>query len=105
MSELKVLFEEMKARFVPGAVDEPIVFYFSLGDSEADKWTLSIEPDECTFQPGKVDNADCFLKAKKDLFIKMIRGEYKPGTMDFMTGKLKSNDPFKLQVLQKAFAG
>jgi long-chain acyl-CoA synthetase len=105
MSDIDVdkLFETMKAKFVKGKVEEPIVFYFSLGDTE--KWTLTIEPDDIHIQKGKVDNADCFLKTEKDLFIKMIRGEWKPGVMDFMSGKVKSNDPFKLQILQDVFGG
>ena len=64
--DMDKLFADMKAKFVKGKVDEPVVFYFSLG--ETDKWTLTIEPDSMHIQPGKVDNADCFLKTEKGLF-------------------------------------
>lgn len=104
MSDLKEIFDGLEGRFQKGAVEEPVVFYFSLGESDDDKWTLSIEPDECSIRPGKVDNADCFLKTDKETFKKMISGNYVPKPMDFMTGKIKSNDPFKLKVLQQAFS-
>lgn len=100
---LETIFEEMKSRFQKGKVEEPIVFYFSLGDGDDGKWTVIIEPDECTIRPGKTDDADCFLKTSKQLFVDMVTGKYTPGMMDFMSGKVKSNDPFKLQVLKDVF--
>lgn len=100
--DIDKLFADMKAKFVKGKVDEPVVFYFSLGD---EKWTLTVEPDDLHIQQGKVDNADCFLKTDKALFLKMINGEWTPGVMDFMSGKVKSNDPFKLKILQDVFGG
>jgi len=101
MSELKTVFDEMKSKFVTGQVEEPVIFYLSIGD---EKWMLTLEPDECHFREGK-EQADgvIVLKTSKDLFIKMIRGEYNPGTMDFMSGKIKSNDPMKLKVLSDCF--
>ena len=102
MSELKAIFEEMEKRYVPGKIDEPVVFYFSLGEAEEDKWTLVLEPESCTIKQGKQD-ADCFLKTSKEMFVKIITGTYKPGPMDFMTGKIRSDDPFKLQVLMDVF--
>lgn len=101
-ADLQAAFDEMNSRFQKGKVDEPIVFYFSIGD---DKWTMTIEPDEVHVKEGKVDNADVFLKTDKDRFLKMLKGEYTPGAMDFMSGKIKSNDPFKLKVLRDVFGG
>lgn len=101
--DLKAIFAEMEKRFQKGKVEEPVVFYFSLGEADDDKWTLVIEPDECTVRPGKTDDADCFLKTDRQTFADVISGKKKPGPMDFMSGKIKSNDPFKLKVLQDVF--
>ena len=104
--KIKSVFEEMKKHFVENAVDQEITFYFSLGEGPGEKWTLKVTPSACEFKEGKPEkDADCFLKTSSDLFIDMITGKYTPGTMDFMRGKIKSNDPFKLKVLKDVFAG
>ena len=43
------------------------------------------------------------LKVSAELFAKLVAGSWKPGVMDFMTGKIKTNDIEALQRLQKAF--
>ena len=55
-------------------------------------------------EEGKTEGADCFLKTSEELFLKLIRGEWSPGAMDFMSGKIKSNDPFKLKLLKDCFS-
>ena len=99
-ADLQAAFDELSSRFEAGKVDEPIVFYFSIGE---EKWTMTIEPDGVHVQEGKIENADVFLKTDKERFLKMLKGEYMPGAMDFMSGKVKSNDPFKLKVLREVF--
>jgi putative sterol carrier protein len=100
---VKAVFDEMKKRFRPKSVDKKTTFYFSLGDGQGEKWTVVIEPDTCQINEGKADNADVFLKCSADMFVKMMTGKLKPGMTDFMTGKIKSNDPMKLKLLEKAF--
>lgn len=100
MSEIKAVFDQLAGRFKAGKVEEPVVFYFSIDD---EKWTVTIEPDSVHVKEGKTDEADCFLKTSKDLFVKMMSGKYTPGMTDFMSGKVKSNDPWKLKLLQEVF--
>jgi long-chain acyl-CoA synthetase len=100
--ELATAFDAMKARYKTGVVDAPVSFYFSLGDDDGQKWLVTLTPDTCEVKQGKGD-ADCFLKTTEELFLKLIRGEWKPGVMDFMSGKLKSNDPTKLTLLKDCF--
>jgi putative sterol carrier protein len=52
---------------------------------------------------GRVGNADCVLKMRADLFMKLVDGSYKPGAMDFMTGKLKTNNLDLLLLMRQAF--
>ena len=104
MSEdLKKVFAEMKKRFKPGAVAEKTTFYFSLGDDKSQKWNLTLGPKECVAAEGKIDNADCVLKTSEEVFVRMMTGKFRPGVGDFLSGKVKSNDPEKLQLLETAF--
>ncbi len=100
---LKDTFEQLKQRFKPGVIKQPTTFYFSLGDGPGQKWVLKADATTCEVSEGKTDTADCLLKTSEELFLKMIRGEWKPGVMDFMRGKIKTNDPTKLQLLKDAF--
>ena len=103
MSDLQKIFDDLKKSFKPGTVTEKTTFYFSLGDEADEKWTMTISPKECQIVPGKIENADCVLKTSSDLFIKIMKGQYKPGMGDLMSGKIKSNDPQMLQTLLEAF--
>jgi long-chain acyl-CoA synthetase len=96
-------FEEFKARFKPGVIQQPTTFYFSLGDEEGQKWILKLAPESCEIDPGKTTNADVVLKTSEELFLKLITGKWTPGVMDFMRGKIKTNDPEKLTLLKDCF--
>ncbi|HEY0705559.1 MAG TPA: SCP2 sterol-binding domain-containing protein [Polyangia bacterium] len=103
MADLAQTLEDLKARFVPGAVEQSTSYYLSLGDAADEKWTVTITPSACTAAPGKPANADCVVKTSRDLFAKLVDGSWKPGFTDFMSGKIKTSDIEKLQRLQKAF--
>ena len=77
--------------------------YFSLGEEDGQKWTVRLTPEACEVTPGKQDGADVVLKTSEELFLKLLAGEWKPGLMDFMSGKIKSNDPTRLVVLVECF--
>ena len=72
-------------------------------DEEGQKWVVKATPEGCAVEEGKTDGADVLLKTSEELFLKMIRGEWTPGLMDFMSGKIKSNDPTKLPLLKDCF--
>ena len=101
--EIQEIFEAAQDRFKPGRVDRELSFYFKFGASAAEKWTVWIGPEKCEFKQGKhVEVADCVVKTEAKFFLKMVKQGYKPGAMDFMRGKIGSNDPFLLKELQKA---
>ncbi len=99
------LFEELEEKFLPGAVDKPVSFYFTLGNDELSKWTLRIDPAHCEVKIGKPDGgvADCVLKTTPEIFMRIVREAYVPGVAEFMSGAVKSNDLGLLQTFQKAF--
>lgn len=103
MSEaLAAVFEDLTKRYKPGVIEESLTFYFSLGEDEGQKWSATLSPDSMVATPGKKD-ADVFVKMDEALFHKLLAGEWKPGMGDFLSGKIKSNDPFKLPLLKDCF--
>ena len=100
-TDIRKIFEDMPAHFKTGALEEELSFYFSLGD---EKWTVTVGPKKCSVKEGKtIENADCVLKTSPEFFRRMVLEGYVPGMLDFTTGKVKSNDPFKLKALKDAF--
>jgi long-chain acyl-CoA synthetase len=99
---MEPVFEELKERFVPHAVKQPVSYYFALGDSE--RWTVRITPELCEVFPGKVINpADCVLKTSTDIFKRIVREAYTPSPQEFISGMVKSNNVGLLLTFQKAF--
>lgn len=101
---LRDTLESLAARYHAAAIDRETVYYLSLGDGPDEKWTVTLTPTSCTLAPGRVGNADCVLKTTSDLFRRLVDGSYQPGALDFMTGKLKTNDIGLLLRLRQAFA-
>lgn len=100
MANIPDVFEAMKKTYKKGAIAEDRTYYFSLDDY---KYTVTFAKDKIKVEEGKtVDEADCVLKTSADMFAKMWDG-YKPGMMDFMSGKIKTNNPTFLQDFAGAF--
>jgi putative sterol carrier protein len=100
---LDTAFDQFKARYKPNVVQKQTTFYFSLGDAPDQKYVMTITPEACDVKQGKSDSADVVLKTSEDLFLKLIRGEWVPGAMDFMRGKIKTNDIEGLKLLKDCF--
>jgi putative sterol carrier protein len=101
MSEIAKIFKGLPKRFNKANVTADRTYYFSLGDEE--KWTVHITRDQCTVQEGKSDDADCFLKGPAELFLEVWNGTHTLGPMDFLSGKVKSNNPILLKDFVAAF--
>ena len=102
MSEVAEIFAKLPGYYEKGRkVHEAKTFYFSLDDDE--KWTVTLGAESCEVTPGKTENADCFFKASKELFLDVWNGRYTPTAMDFLTGKIKSNNPLMLKDFIDAF--
>jgi putative sterol carrier protein len=102
VSAIGSIFEGLAGRYRKGAFQKPTTFYFSLDDDE--KWTVSFTPDGCSVTEGKpATDADCFVKASKQMFLDVWNGTYTPGLKDFMMGTIKSNNPMLLKDFVAAF--
>lgn len=105
-STVEPIIDELRGKFVKGAVAKTVSFYFSIGDGDDGKWSLVIDAEKAVFVQGRPASgtADCVLKTTEDIFSKIVREHYTPSVAEFMSGKVKSNDISLLQVFQKAFA-
>ena len=102
MSEIGDVFQGLPKKFQKGSLKEPRTFYFSLDDDE--KWTVVLDKDKCTVKVGKpAQDADCFFKASKQMFLDVWSGKYTPSAKDFLMGSIKSNNPMLLKEFIAAF--
>ena len=98
------IFAQMPSYFIKGGIDREMSIYFSIGDDPSGKWTVFLGPDRVEVKPGKaVENATVVLKTSPEMFTNIVMKGYTPGAMDFMRGKIKSNDPTGLLALKQAF--
>lgn len=101
MSEIARIFKGLPKRFDKAKVKKARSYYFSLGDHE--KWTVHLGRDKCRVEAGKNEDADCFFKSSAALFLAVWNGKHQLGATDFLTGKVKSNNPMLLKEFVAAF--
>ena len=95
------IFASLADDFVVGNAGKERSYYFSLGDT---KKTVRIASDRCLVEDGRtVEQADCVCKTSAEFFEKIWNDGYRPGMGDFLSGKIKSNDPGALQDFLKCF--
>ena len=94
------IIQNMPERYRVGSAKESTTFYFSIG---AHKYTVRIDPERCTVEAGRQGDADVILKTTPELFERMVIHGKLPGPIDLARGKLKTNDPIRLQRLRDMF--
>jgi long-chain acyl-CoA synthetase len=98
------LFASLPPRLQHDQVQEPVTYYFSLGEEDSGKWTLHVAPQGCRCAPGKpTGKADCVVKTTPEMFRKMITESYVPTMEEFMSGQIKTNNPALLIAFQHVF--
>ena len=101
---LEPLFKYLRERFAENQVDQPVSYYFSLGNWETHKWTVTVDPDDCIIVNKKpAGRADCVIKTSPEMLRKMIHEKYVPSMDEFMSGDIKTNDPDLLMRFQSVF--
>jgi putative sterol carrier protein len=101
VSEVEKIFKGLCKRFNKANVAAERTYYFSLGEDE--KWTVRITKEKCAVEKGRNEEADCFFKGPAELFLDVWNGDHELGPRDFLTGKVKSNNPLLLKEFVKAF--
>ena len=98
---IDTIFSSLPDSFVVGVFDKPLVYYFSLG---ATKKTVRVDAQSCTVEEGRtVEAADCVCKTDETFFVSIWNDGYRPSMGDFLSGKIKSNNPTALQLFLQAF--
>ncbi len=96
------IFANLGKHFQANKVAHKQVFYFSVDEV---KKTVTLSPERVQVENGKtVEEADCVCKTSADFFLKIWQEGYRPGMGDFLSGKIKSNNPFALQAFLAAFS-
>jgi putative sterol carrier protein len=95
------IFSRLGEAFQEDKVERQKVYYFSVDEL---KRTVTLAPEGIRVEHGKtVETADCVCKTSTDFFLKVWQEGYRPGMADFLSGAIKSNDPFALQEFLAAF--
>ena len=98
---IATIFSGLEGSYTPGEIEAETSFYFSIDEI---KRTVVLTPESCRVEEGKtIDAADCVCKTDTDFFLKIWNDGYRPGMTDFMSGKIKSNNPLALKDFLAAF--
>lgn len=102
--DLEPIFTSLPAKFSKNQVDSPVNFYFSLGNNDHHKWTVSVNADQCAIFQGKTAaQVDCVVKTSPEIFRKIVQESYVPSYEEFISGVIKTNDPALLMRFQAVF--
>ena len=95
------MFAAMPGQYIPGIVSQPLSYYFSFENS---KKTVRLTSEKAVIEDGKtVDAADCVCKTSPAFFISIWRDGRRPGMADFLSGRIKSNNPTALEIFLRCF--
>ena len=98
---IETIFANLGDSYIQNEIDTETTYYFSIDDT---KKTIVLTPETCRVEDGKtVDNAYCICKTDSEFFQKIWNEGYRPGVSDFMSGKIKSNNPMALKDFLEAF--
>lgn len=98
---IETIFSSLLENYLPGEIDREISYYFSIDDI---KKTVVLAEDSCRIEDGKtIEAVDCVCKTDSDFFLKIWNDNYRPGMSDFMSGRIKSNNPMALKDFLTAF--
>lgn len=95
------IINSLPNEYIKGSFPVKTTFYFSVDEI---KKTVVLDENSCTVLDGKLsDEADCICKTSDEMFKRIWNDGYRPGIMDFMGGKIKSNAPMLLPQFLQAF--
>lgn len=95
------IIASLPGNYIKGSFPRTTSFYFCVDEI---KKTVTLDENSCEVHDGKLfDESDCICKTNGELFNRIWNDGYRPGIMDFMSGKIKSNAPILLQQFLQAF--
>ncbi|MBJ6723885.1 hypothetical protein [Geomesophilobacter sediminis] len=98
---IDTLITELGKSFKKGVFSAQATFYFQMGSHGA---TATVDGESSAFERGKtVESPDCTCQTSEEMFRKIWFEGYRPGLLDFIGGKIKTNNPLMLQQFLQAF--
>lgn len=98
---IEAIFAELEGGYIQNEIDTETTYYFSIEDT---KKTIVLTPESCRVDDGKtIEEVYCVCKTDTAFFLKIWNDGYRPGMSDFLSGKIKSNNPMALQDFLAAF--
>jgi hypothetical protein len=95
------IFNEVEKSFKKNTFKEKKIFFFNVEGIEK---TITIDSNGFVVEDGKtVDNPDCQCEIKREILEKVWYENYKPSFIDFISGKIRANDPYLLKEFMRAF--
>jgi hypothetical protein len=95
------IFVEVEKSFKKNTFKEKKFFFFNVEGIEK---TITIDSNGFVVEDGKtVENPDCQCEIKREILEKVWYENYKPSFIDFISGKIRANDPYLLKEFMKAF--
>jgi len=101
VSEIAKIFKGLCRRFNKDNVRAERRYHFALGADE--RWTVDVRRDGCTVREGPDEGADVYFEGPAELFLDVWNGRHELGAMDFLSGRVRSNQPLALRDFVKAF--
>jgi len=99
--EIAKIFAGLCKRFNKANVKAERSYHFALGAHES--WTVVVRRDGCVVRQGPDDGADVYFEGPAELFLDVWNGRHQLGALDFLTGRVKSNQPLALRDFVAAF--
>lgn len=100
MTEIEAIFKGLCKRFDKARVTAARSYHFSLGEEQ---WTVRLTKEGCSVRRGGGADADVFFEGPPELFLDVWNGRRSLGPVDFLTGRVKSNQPLALREFVAAF--
>jgi long-chain acyl-CoA synthetase len=91
---LERAFSSLPSRAKREEITDRKSWYFSLGETDDLKWTVSAADGAAQVTRGKPagGKADCVVKTSPDMMLKIIEQAYTPEVNEFVTGVIKTSD-------------
>ena len=91
---IEQVFEKLETAFLPEAFEgERVQYWFELGEGDDDSWSLSCSSDGLkVLSHERGSSVDCKVTMSEEMFVRVMTGEHKPGAMDFVRGKIKTDN-------------
>ena len=96
------IIEELQRRYDPARIKKPSTWALALNGKGGPRYTLEISTENLVIKKGKHD-ADIVIITSDEFLRKIVFEAFTPGVPEFVSGKIKSNNPMGMMEFQAIF--